>query len=419
MAMTDITYRTTAEDVASRSLQVTVPLERLAAAERRALREYTRQARIPGFRKGHAPEPVIRRRFEQEIRRHVLEDALRESWDTIAKDTDLKPTADPQVTNVTYEQGQPLVFDMVVEVRPTLTLATTGGFTVSRTMVPVTDEAVREQADRLREQKATWAPVDGVRPKEGQLVTVSVTTLGAEATEPGKPYGLVIGKGQAIPDLEELIMGLTPGETAEGEVRLPEDHPDVARRGEARRVSVTLHEVKEQILPPLDDAFAREVGEFESAEALLERIRDDLAADAVRTADQGVRDQLVQRLIEANDVPAPPTLVRRLILAYAEGYKVDREQLDAFAASFGPVAEGQVRRELALEAVASAQNLHATEADVDARIGELAAARGVDPGKLYGSLQQANRLGDLERSITEEKTFAWLLEQSTVTEVSA
>lgn len=417
--MTDITYRTTAEDVASRSLQVTVPVERLAAAERRALREYTRQVRIPGFRKGHVPEPVVRRRFEQEIRRHVLEDALRESWDTIVKDTELKPTADPQVTNVTYEQGQPLVFDMVIEVRPSLALGTTGGFTVTRTVAPVTDEAVQEQVDRLREQKATWAPVEGVRPKPGQLVTVSVTTLGDGASEPGKPYGLVIGKGQAIPDLEELILGLSPGETTEGDVRFPDEHPDEARRGEVRRVSVTLHEVKEQHLPPLDDGFAREVGEFESAAALMERIREDLAADAVRTADQGVRDQLIQRIIEANEVPAPPTLVRRLILAYAEGYQVDKGQLDAFAASFGPVAEGQVRRELALEAVAAAQNLHATEADVDARIGELASARGVEPGKLYASLQQANRLGDLERSITEEKTFAWLLEQSTVTEVSA
>ena len=418
--MTEITYRTTAEDVASRSLQVTVSLDCLAVAERRAVREYTRQARIPGFRKGHAPEPVIRRRFEQEIRRHVMEDALRESWDAILKETDLKPTSDPQVSNVNFEAGQPLVFDLLVEVRPSLTLATTGGFAVSRTVAPVTADQVQEQIDRLREQKATWAPIEGVRPKPGQLVSVTVVTIeGGAAAATGQPYGLVIGKGQAIPDLEELIMGLAAGESAEGDVKLPENHPDEARRGETRRLQVTLHEVKEQLLPPFDDAFARELGEFDSAAALTDRLREDLAADAVRTADQGVREQLVQRLVEANDVPTPRSLVRRLLGAYAEAYKVEPGQIEAFAASFTPVAEAQVRRELVLDAVASAQNLHATEADVDARVAELASARGVEPGKLYASLQQANRLGELERSLTEEKTFTWLVEQSTVTEGTA
>lgn len=417
--MTEITYQTTAEDVASRSLQVTVPVERLAAAERKALREYTRQARIPGFRKGHVPEPVVRRRFGEEIRRHVIEDALRESWETIIKDTDLKPTADPQVSNLSFEQGQPLVFDMTVEVRPQIALATTGGFTLSRTVAGVTQEAIQERIDRLREQKASWTPVEASKPKPGQMVTVAVTTLGDEAQEPAKPYSMVIGKGQAIPDLEELVMGLLPGETVEGDVRFPDNHPDEARRGEARRVSVTLHEVKEQVLPPYDDAFAREVGEFESAEALTAVISADLAEEAVRTADQGVREQLIDQLVRANDVPAPPTLVRRLVRAYAEGYGIDAERLEAFAGTFAPIAEAQVRRELALDAVGSAQNLQATEGDIDARVAELASARGVEPGALYASLQQARRLDDLERTITEEKTFAWLLEQSTVTEVSA
>ena len=122
--MTEITYQTTAEDIASKSLQVTVPLERLAAAERRAVREYARQARLPGFRKGHAPEPVVRKKFEQEIKRSVLEDALRESWETILKQTELQPTGDPQIRNVQYQEGSPLTFDLLIEVRPKLTVNT-------------------------------------------------------------------------------------------------------------------------------------------------------------------------------------------------------------------------------------------------------------------------------------------------------
>ncbi len=418
--MTEITFRQTAEDVASKTLEVTVPVEQLADAERRAVREYARQVRLPGFRKGHAPEAVVRRKFEQEIKRWVLEDSLRQGWELIQKEAALKPTADPQIRKVSYEPGQPLSFEMVVEVRPELVLATTGGFTLTRPAVAVTEAMVAEQLDRLREQKATWTPLEGVQPAPGHLVSVSVTTM-IEGQEPveGAPYSLVIGQGQAIADLEERILTLKPGESSEGDVRFPEDHPDASRRGQSRRVRVTLHEVKAQNLPALDDAFARELGDFDSVELLRTQVRQDVSAEAARNAEQAVREELVQLLVKANDVPAPEGLVHRLLHAYAEGYQIPKEQFETFATSFRPVAESQVRRELVLDAVATAQNLHATEQDLDARVAELAQARGVETGKLYASLQQAKRLGELERSLTEEKTFAWLLAQSTVTEGAA
>ena len=418
--MTGITYQTTAEDIASKSLQVTVDVDRLEATEQRAVREYARKARLPGFRKGHAPEPVVRRRFESEIRRYVLEDALRESWDTILKETELKPTADPQIRNVSFEAGKPLTFEVMVEVRPELTLPTTGGFALKRKVPPVTDEMVDEQMQQLREQRGTWSPLAGVRPKPGNLVSVTVTTLedGVEPA-PGTPHDLVLGQGQAIPELEERIMSLAPGETVDAEVRFPETHTDEARRGQVRRVRITLHEVKEQTLPALDDALARELGDFDSLDALRQRVREDLLAEANRRADEEVRAELFKRLAEANAVPAPASMVHRLVHAYAESYRIDSAQFETFAQSFQPVAETQVRRELILDAVATAQNLRATEADVDERVARLAAARGVEPGKMYATLQQNRRLGELEHSITEEKVFGWLLQQSTVTEEAA
>ncbi len=420
MAMTEITYETTAEDVASRSLHVSVPVESLAAAERKAVRQYARQARLPGFRKGHAPEAVVRRRFESEIRQWILEESLRESWQKILDESGLKPVAEPQIRNVAFEAGQPLTFDLMIQVRPQITLSTTGGFTVERTVPRVTEEMVREQLEHVREQRATWNPLDGVQPKPGHLVSVTVETL-EEGKEPaaGKPHSLVLGQGSAIPELEDRIMALRPGETVDADVRFPDDHAEESRRGTSRKVRITLHEVKEQALPLLDDALAREVGEFDSVAALEAAVRTDLAAEANRTAEQGMREQLIKQLAEANNVPAPQSLVHRLVHAYAEAYRIEEAQFETFATSFQTIAESQVRRELVLEAVSTAQNLQATESDLDARIAEMAAARGTEPGKLYASLEQAKRLGELERALTEEKTFTWLLSQSTVHEVTA
>ena len=129
-----------------------------------------------------------------------------------------------------------------------------------------------------------------------------------------------------------------------------------------------------------------------------------------------MRRQLLEQLAAANDVPAPQPLVQRLLHAYREAYQVPDDEVDKFAAEFGPMAESQVKRDLMLDHIAEAHDLKATEEDIDERVEKIAESRDTEPGKVFASLQKANRIRELERSITEEKVFAFLLEQSTVTE---
>ena len=417
--MSEITVEKTAEDSASKSLRVTVPVDRVQQAEAKAVQYYAKRARLPGFRPGKAPVAVVRKRFNDAIRQTVLEEVLRESWETAKTAESLKPITDPSIRNLKFEDGSPIEFDLLVEVRPEIKLERVGGFRVERRVQPVTDAAVDEQLARLQEQKAAWLPVTGEQPSTGQMVRVEVAPLEDGNPATPQPYDLVLGQNQAIPELEERIMALRPGESADSEVRFPDDHPDESRRGQTRRVRVTLHEVKRQELPALDDAFAREVGDFEDLAALRSAVRQDLEREAAREADAQVRQALLGQVIEANQVPAPESLVHRLMHGYAEMYRIPQEQLGGFEQQFHPVAETQVRRDLALDALVEAQGLKATEAELDARIAQLAEARGVPVAELYGNLQKANRLGELERSITEEKAFAYLLSQSTVDEATS
>jgi trigger factor len=417
--MSEITVEKTAEDSASKSLKVTVPVDRVREAEAKALKYYVQRARLPGFRPGKAPAAVVRKRFGDAIRQSVLEEVIRESWETAKTSESLKPITDPSIRNLKFEDGSPIEFDLLVEVRPELTLERTGGFRVERRVAPVADAAVEEQLTRVQEQKATWIPVEGAKPSPGQMVRVEVAPLDEAGAGAAQPYDLVLGQNQAIPDLEERIMTLLPGEQTDAEVKFPEDHPDESRRGQSRRVRVTLHDVKRQDLPPLDDALAREVGDFENLDALRAAVRQDLEREATREADAQVRQALVQQVVEANNVQAPESLVHRLMHTYAEMYRVPQEQLEQFEQQFHQVAEAQVRRDLVLDAVVEANTLRATEAELDARVAELAASRGVPAGQLYGNLQKANRLPELERGITEEKAFAWLLQQSTIEEVKS
>jgi len=417
--MTEITVEKTAEDSASKSLRVTVPVDRVREAEAKALKYYVQRARLPGFRPGKAPAAVVRKRFGDAIRQSVLEEVVREGWETARTAEALKPITDPSIRNLKFEEGSPIEFELLVEVRPDITLERTGGFRLERRVPPVTDAMVDEQLARLQEQKAAWIPVEGAVPAPGQMVRVEVAPLDEHGPGASQPYDLVLGQNQAIPELEERIMSLLPGEQVDTEVKFPEDHPDESRRGQSRRVRVTLHDVKRQELPPHDDAFAREVGDFENLDALRAAVRDEAEREAVREADAQVRQQLVQQLADANNVRAPESLVHRLLHAYGDMAQMAPEQREEFERQLHPVAEAQVRRDLVLDAVVEAQNLRATEADVDARVGEMAAARGIPAGELYATLQRAKRLPELERALTEEKAFAWLLQQSTIDEVKS
>jgi len=412
--MPAILIKKTAEEPGAASLTVTVPVEHVREVEERATSDYQRRARLPGFRKGKAPPALVRKQFAEDIRKYALEEMIRESWKAALAQEALKPVADPHIHNLKWDAGAPLTFEFHVEVKPDLTLERIGKFQLKRTVPKVTEDQALAQLNELREQKAPWTPVAGEKPRLKDLVHVTIATReGGEAKDP-QPYQLVLGEGRAIPEVEERIMGLLPGETVDATVRFPSDFPEEAKRGQSRDVRITLHEVKRQQLPELDDAFAREVGDFESLEALRRAVRGDLEKDAAREADAQVRRDLIDQIVQANRVVAPRPLVERAVYTYAQAYGIPEDRWADFSREFAPVAEAQVRRDLILDWLVEHHDLRATDAEVEQRIAELAARRGTPVAELRASLEKAKRLRDLERGLTEEKVFTFLLSQSTV-----
>jgi trigger factor len=404
----------THEEPGETSLAVTVPADNVRAAEERATRAWQTRARLPGFRKGKAPTAVVKKRFADDIRQQVLQELVQESWKTALEQEKIKPIADPHIHNLKWEEGAPITFELHVEVKPELKLERLGGFKLKRAVAPVTAEQAEAQLQTLREQRAPWTPVAGEKPKPKDLVRITIAQREGGETKDPQPYEFALGEGRAIPEVEERIMGLLPGETVDATVRFPDDFPEEAKRGQTRDVRITLHEVKRQQLAELSDDFAREVGDFESLAALRLAVREDLEKDAAREADARLRGELVEQIVAANRITAPRPLVERALLAYAQAYGIPEERWEQFAGEFRPVAEAQVRRDLVLDAVVEQHQLQATEAELDARIQELAARREVPAAQLYASLEKAKRLRDVERSLTEEKVFAFLLSQSTV-----
>ncbi len=399
---------------AERRLRVSISAASVTEARERAAARVARQVRIPGFRPGKAPANVVRRKFADAIRQEALDALMREAYLKVIEAEKLDPVTQPHAHDVNFADGEPLTFELHCEVRPEVTLSRLEGFRVKRPPATVTDAAVNAQIEQLRDQKGTWTPVEG-RPREGDLVTVKLAMASEdEGTAEGKEYRLVLGAGQIIAPIEELIMELAPGGTADRAVRWPDDFPDEAQRGQTRSVRVALVDVKRKSLPALDDSLARELGDFETLEALRAAVRADLVAHAEHEADAAVRSALMDDILAANPFDVPPSWVRRLTEAYGQAYQVAEADRAQFAEEFRPAAERQVRRDMVIDAIAARESLAATEQDVDAKVAELAEKRGAKPGEVYAALQKAGRLKEIERAITEERVFAWLLARNTV-----
>lgn len=263
----DIQITTTKSEGVERRLQVAVPPERVAEARNKAAGRVAKQVRIPGFRPGKAPTAMIRKQFAAAIDQEAVEALLREAFETVLAKENLQLVTQPHAHDVKFGEDDGLSFELHCEVRPEIKLDRLEGHRVMRPTDQVSDAQVQEQLNEMRTQRAAWTPAAG-KPLEGDLVTVLLATAEDDGTIPeGKEYRLVMGAGQAIPAIEEVLMTLNPGEETERPVKWPDDFPDESQRGKTKAVRAKLTELKRKELAPLDDSFAREMGDFDSLDA--------------------------------------------------------------------------------------------------------------------------------------------------------
>ena len=412
----DIVITQTDEKPGEKIFKVEVPAERALAAEKKAAAQYAKQAKLPGFRKGKTPEAVIKKKFGPAIRESVVHELVGDGWKAVLDQEDLKPIAEPLVQDLKFEEGEPLIFEVSVAVKPELDLQRLGGFDLVRKTIAVSDEMAEAQLEQVRRQNAPWVPVEEASPQDGELASITMTPLDEEQEAEGSQYQVVIGQGQALPDVEEQLKQMTPGSIVEADVSFPEDFHEESKRGQSSSVKIELHEVKRQDLPELNDEFARQVGDFDSMEMLRTALRSDMETQIKHEADTTLRQQLIDEIIGANSVEAPRPMVQRMLAGIAQNYQIPDDQLEKFTTEMTPMAEQQVKTNMVIDHVAETEKLTATEEDLDAKVEEIAKARNVAPGQVYASLQKAKQLPEMERGITEQKVFDFLMAQSNITD---
>lgn len=414
--MEEITVAVEEQERWRRRLSVRVPAAAVEAVRREIARDLAGRLKLPGFRKGRVPTDLVEKRYGEALRRETLDKVIGEAYREALRREALRPISEGRVEEIDYAPERDLTFAVSFDVEPQFEIGRLGGFRVRRPVFSVGEEQVQAVLERLRRDRSAWRAADAGRPQMDDRVTVELVSV-AEDGSAGelRTYELVLGAGDAIPDVEAAILTLEPGETGEFVVRFPDDFPDAARRGREQRLRITLRARQVRELPALDDEFARSLGEFAGLEDLRAKVRADLERGARDQAEAAVRAQLVDLLLEANAFDVPDSMVDRYldqILGRPEG--VPEERLREARDALRPDAFRQVKRALLIERIAETQGLAATEEEVEARIQQMAERSGRKPSEVYAQLQRAKRIEAIRREITEDKVFAFLEARSEV-----
>ena len=400
-----------------RTVNITVPADVVSRERENILNGLSGRVRMPGFRKGKIPANVLKRRYGPAVEQETLDKIIGDAYREAIQREELRPISEGEIGAVQYEPEQDLSFEVSFDVQPEIEVGRLGGFVVERPAVDVSDEDVDRVLHHLREQNGAWRPVEEGRPEAGDAVSVMIKRLNDDDAE-ARSYEFVLGKGDALPDVEQAIQAVDVGSDGEFVIAFPADFPDEELQGSEQRLRIAVESRKVLELPELEDEFAQSL-DFESLTDLKEKLEADLEKEAAGRAEDIVRSRLLDFLIEANSFEVPGSMVDRYlssVIGDPEG--VPAEKIEEAMTSLRPEAEMAVKRLLVMDRVADTQSLRATEEELDERIEDIATRNSATPGDVYAQLQKTGRMESLEREITEGKVFEFLKEQSEITETT-
>jgi trigger factor len=419
------------EATCKRELELEIPAENVKKATDKISRDLAKVARIPGFRPGKAPVSLIQRRFADDIKGEVLESLVPEFLTQALHEKKMIPVNRPEVDQVNFGESGLVKFRATFEVLPEFELADYKGLEVEVEDLTIGDAEVDKAIEELRERGATYAPVEGRAIQDGDFAQLKLIGSPEGGGEPIQADNVLchVGAEETLESFTQNLRGANVGETKTFEARYPDDYPDPKLAGKTYNYSVEVLGIKEKKLPELNDEFAKDVaGEIGGATTLEElrgKIRERLeAAREQRKGDQA-REKILEVLIKKHDFPVPESLIEGQMDSRLERVvrSLAAQGVDPRAVNVDWVtlrrrqrerAVDDVKAELIIDRVATAENIDATEEDVEKEIEHIAGHSGESAAALRARLTKQGALDRMKSKLRSDKTIDWLYRQSRI-----
>lgn len=412
-----------------KKVSVEIPVDQVAKEINSFYGELGRKARIKGFRPGKIPRNILERHFKDYVRTEVVQKLIQESYPNALSESGLHPVSPPVVDPGEFESGKPFQYSAVVEVKPEIQLENYIGLEIEGKKEEIKEEEVEERLKNLQNLHAQLKTISEARAAR----TGDYVILDYEAKTNGQPleggkaidFTVEVGSGRFIPDFEEKLVGLKPEEEKEFEVSFPADYGYQKWAGKTISFHVRIKEIKEKILPSLDDEFAKDLGEYDSLEDLKAKLREEIQKDKEIEFDRRLKDQILEQLLQANSFDVPEGMVEEQTKHLVGDTKMrlatqgmELKQLgvseEKLLEDYRSTAEKQVRTFLILEKIAGQEGITVSDEEVEKRLQEIAERihQKLDAVKRY--YEKNELIPEVKAGLLTDKTLSYLLEKANI-----
>ncbi len=412
-------------DICKGELEISVPWDEVQSESNRVIKSLAREVRIPGFRPGKAPASVIKMRYADNVRQEVLEALIGKHFWKHAEDNDYHVIGQPKISDLKFEDNEPLSFKAAFEIVPDFELQTYKLIPAPFKDPEVADEDVEAQLGRVREQHASYRNLDPRPLVDGDLAVVSLESEevdGAPKIEQSETM-LVIAAEATLEDFTKNLTGKSPGDKLDFDVTYPDDFANQDLAGKSVPFHAEVKAIREKELPDLDDDFAADVGDFRTLDELRARIREEMQESARTEATRAAKDKIVDTLVERHDFPVPDLLVNEQINARLQRTAqvfaqqgVDPSKVDIdwkeLAESQREAAVRDVKAGLLLERISEAEAVEPDEDEVDAEVERYAQTNRITLSAARKKLAEDGALDRIQSHLRNEKTLQILFDEA-------
>lgn len=415
-------------------LHIEVPGDKVATELDNAYNSLKKTAKIKGFRPGKAPRSVLERLYKKNVNADVSSRLIQESLVDALKETDLKVLGSPQIDPPELKGQDPYKYKATVEVNPEIEDIDFKGLELKRTLYQITDEEIDIQLKMLQKNLIYHKDIEEDRPvRKGDFVLIDY-----EGFRDGKPFGetqktenfmVKIGDGQILKDFDEKLIGMKPHDTREVTVKFPEDYSNQKLANLVINFQVTLKTLREEVVPEINDDLAKQLGKYETLDALQDSIKKNLEEGYNKRKEQELNEQIFQALIARKDFEVPDVLIESELSAIIEelerSFAYHQKSMedagftrDTLSEKYRDTAEKQVKRYLLLNKLIEQENFTLSDSDLEEGFNEMAGVfnQPVEEIKQYYD-QNADKLEYFKHSLLEKKAIGLIIDSGTVEEV--
>jgi len=421
-----------ADESCRKELELEISADEVSKAMERVAKEFARLARVPGFRPGKAPIPLIKKRFAEDIKGEVLQTLVPQRVEKAVAEQKLTPVSQPQVDKVEYNEGQPVKFRASFEVLPEFALGNYKNLEIEMPEMQITDERVAETLAEMQQRAATFTPVEGRAAQNDDFVQVKLHGTPEGGGDPLQADSVLchVGAEETMEPFNENLRGANAGDHKNFDVEYPADYPDAKLSGKKFHYSVDVLGVKTKTLPEINDEFAKDVSDAASLEELKTKIRESLEHERDHRQKELQREKVLAELVKLHAFPVPDSLVEHQMDVRLERVvrSLAQQGVDPRAVNVDWVslrrrqeerARDDVKAELVVDRIATEEQIDVTEEELQHELEHVASHGGESAEAIRARLTKQGALDRMKAKLRSDKTVDWLAQNARVKTVAA